>query len=226
MTIANVQVNPNEPQTKEDQFSLSLERELMANFGVRVTGLYSRRFDILRTENLRRGPEVYTIANTRPDPGPDARVGTADDPGTTLTWYEYPAAYRPRAIPVEHAGCGRQRHGDLQDDRARGDQKRFSNGWQLLASYSATHSDIPVAALSNINPNTPINARQSDVGVAGSGVGRLCVPGPGDGLGQLRAPEWRRAGADGVSLGRRDHSVDLGDCRAHRQPSPAEHQHR
>ena len=72
--------NPDQPQTKEDQFSLSLERELRANFAVRVTGLYSRRFDVIRSQNLLRGPEIYTIANTRPDPGPDGRVGTADDP--------------------------------------------------------------------------------------------------------------------------------------------------
>ena len=81
--IANVVSNPDQPQTKEDQFSLSLERELMANFAVRVTGLYSRRFDVIRSQNLRRGPEIYTIANTRPDPGPDGRVGTADDPAAS-----------------------------------------------------------------------------------------------------------------------------------------------
>ena len=36
-------------------------------------------------------------------------------------------------------------------------QKRLSNGWQVLASYSATKSDIPVPAESNINPNVDIN---------------------------------------------------------------------
>ena len=37
-------------------------------------------------------------------------------------------------------------------------QKRLSNGWQVLTSYSATKSDIPVPAESNINPNTDILA--------------------------------------------------------------------
>ena len=167
VTIANVQVNPNEPQTKEDQFSLSLERELMANFGVRVTGLYSRRFDILRTENLLRGPDVYTIANTRPDPGPDAKVGTADDPGTSLTWYEYPAAYRPRAFQLNTLVADPDATEIFKTIELAG-TRRFSNGWQLLASYSATHSDIPVAALTNINPNTPITATP----VPGAGANR------------------------------------------------------
>src|SRR6185503_6245885 len=67
VTIANTISNPDQPQTREDQFSLSIERELRANFGFRATGIHSRRFNVIRTQNLLRGPEVYTIANTRPD---------------------------------------------------------------------------------------------------------------------------------------------------------------
>lgn len=156
VTIANTQANLDQPQTKEDQLSLSLERELMTNFALRVTGLYSRRFDVIRTFNLRRGVETYAIANTRPDSGPDGRVGTADDPGTTLTWYEYPAALRPSEFQLN----------TLVDDPSATETfktiemaatRRLANGWQLLASYSATKVNIPVPAESNINPNTLIN---------------------------------------------------------------------
>jgi len=156
VTIANTTANLDQPQTKEDQLSLSLEHELRANFGIRATGLYSRRFDVIRTQNLLRGPEVYTIANTRPDPGPDGRTGTADDPGTTLTWREYPEAYRPRAFQLNTlvGDPGATEHFSTIELAA---TKRLSKGWQLLTSYSATKSDIPVAAESNINPNTEIN---------------------------------------------------------------------
>jgi hypothetical protein len=156
VTIANVESNPDQPQTKEDQFSLSLERELRANFAVRVTGLYSRRFDVIRSENLRRGPEVYTIANTRPDPGPDGRAGTGDDPGTTLTWWEYPSVYSPRFFQLNTLVGDPDATETFKTVEVTG-QKRLSNGWQMLASYSATRVDIPVPAESNINPNVDIN---------------------------------------------------------------------
>jgi hypothetical protein len=155
--IATTTSNPNQPGTKEDQFSISLERELRANFGFRATGLYSRRFDVIRSQNLLRGPEVYTIANTRPDPGPDGRVGTADDAGTTLTWLEYPAAFRPVAFQLNTlvGDPSATEHFKTIEFAA---TKRLSKGFQLLTSFSATQSDIPVAAESNINPNTLINA--------------------------------------------------------------------
>jgi len=156
VTIANTVSNPNQPQTREDQFSLSLERELRANFGVRVTGLYSRRFDVIRTQNLLRGPGVYTTANTRPDPGPDGRAGTADDPGTTITWREYPDAYRPRAFQLNTLVADPNATETFKTIEFAG-TKRLANGWQLLASYSATKSNIPVPAESNMNPNVDIN---------------------------------------------------------------------
>jgi hypothetical protein len=155
--IALSQVNLDQPQTKEDQYSLSLERSLWTNFAVRATGLYSRRFNILAQKNLLRGPEVYTVANTKPDPGPDGKVGTADDPGTTLTWYEYPDAYRPVQFQLNTlvADPTATEHFGTVEVSA---QKRLSSGWQLLASESATHSDIPVPEGANINPNTYILA--------------------------------------------------------------------
>jgi carboxypeptidase family protein len=156
VTIANVQSNPDQPQTKEDQFSLSLERELRANFALRVTGLYSRRFNVLRTQNLRRGPEVYTIANTRTDPGPDNRVGTSDDPGKTITWWEYPAEYRPVFYQLNTLVGDPDATETFKTVEVTG-SKRLSNGWQMLASYSATRVNIPVPAESNINPNVDIN---------------------------------------------------------------------
>lgn len=154
--ISHGVVNPNEPETKEDQFSLSLEHELIKDLGIRVTGLYSRRFNVGRTANLLRGPELYTIANTRPDPGPDGILGTADDPGVSLTWYEYPAAYRSAAFQLNTRVLDPNATERFKTIEVTG-SKRLSHRWQLLMSYSATKSDVPVSAESNINPNTLIN---------------------------------------------------------------------
>jgi hypothetical protein len=156
VTIANTVANLDQPQTKEDQLSLSIERELRANFAVRATGLYARRFNVLRTQNLRRPPEVYTIANTRPDPGPDGRVGTADDPGRSITWFEYPAALRPPTFQLNTLVADPNATATFRTIELAG-TKRLVRGWQVLASYSATKINIPVPFESNMNPNTDIN---------------------------------------------------------------------
>jgi len=129
---------------------------MSANFNVRATGLYSRRFDVIRTKNILRPTEAYNIANTKPDPGPDGRVGTADDPGTTITWYEYPEALRPRTFQLNTLVGDPTATEHFSTIEFAG-TKRLSKGWQLLASYSTTKSDVPVPAESNMNPNTDIN---------------------------------------------------------------------
>ena len=224
VTIANVESNPDQPQTKEDQFSLSLERELRANFAVRVTGLYSRRFDVIRSQNLRRGPEVYTIANTRPDPGPDGRVGTGDDPGTTLTWWEYPSSLQPSLLPVEYTGWRPGRHRDLQDSRAHGAEAAL----QRMADAGVLFGDEgrhPGARREQHQSERRHQQQQSDVGVAVSCVERLRVPARRDVVGELRAPERRRAGANSEPQWWWDHPDDYAECRADRQPSLAAPQH-
>src|SRR6185503_9595195 len=76
-------VNPNEKIPRTDEFSLTFERELMANWAMRATGIYSKNFNQYRLVETQRPPSVYTIPITNPDPGPDGRVGTGDDPGTS-----------------------------------------------------------------------------------------------------------------------------------------------
>ena len=82
-------VNPNEKQPKQDEFSVSLERELVANLAIRVTGVYSRAMNTYRIQNNLRPYEAYNIPITNRDPGPDGEVGTADD-GGLVTYYEFP----------------------------------------------------------------------------------------------------------------------------------------
>ena len=91
-----------------NEFSISLERQLMANLAVRVTGIYSTQ-QTFRVQNNLRPYEVYNIPITNRDPGPDGRLGTADDPGTLITYWDYPAAYAGRSVPAADAG---QRFGE------------------------------------------------------------------------------------------------------------------
>jgi hypothetical protein len=157
--------NPNEKQPKTDEFSLTFERELMANWAVRVSGIYSRNFNQQRLAEINRPPEAYNIPITNPDPGPDGRVGSADDPGTFVTYYDYPASL-----------AGRRFAGTMLVNDPRADQtfktievggtKRISQGWQINASYSATKVNMPftcgptnlLTARCPLNPNIDFNA--------------------------------------------------------------------
>jgi hypothetical protein len=143
--------NPNEQQPISDEFAASLERELVDNFAVRATGVYSNNIRNYREYNVLRPPEAYNIPITRPDPGPDGRVGTSDDPGTSITFYEYDRSLAGQRFELLTW---------VNDERA--DQtfksievaafKRMSNGWQFAASYTSTQKHVPI--ISGFTPST------------------------------------------------------------------------
>jgi hypothetical protein len=142
-TLAYAVPNPDEREQMDDELSLSIERELLPNFAIRVTGLYTKTLNAYRVQNNLRPYDVYTIPVSASDPGPDGVRGNSDDPGTLLTYYEYPAAL---------AGIKFQQPTLVNDPKA--DQsyktielaasKRLSRRWQFMASYSATKVNIPI----------------------------------------------------------------------------------
>ena len=143
--------NPNEKEPYENQYNVSIEREIMPNFGVRVSGVYTKNANVYRILNVKRPYDAYTVAVTVPDPGPDGIVGTADDPGKNITFYDYPASLSGIANQVpelinDPGSTGRYKTIEL------GAVKRLSNHWQFLASYSATKLNEPFQELSNFNP--------------------------------------------------------------------------
>ena len=70
--------NPNEKQPKTDEFSLTLERELMANWGVRVTGSIPRTSTSTACRALRRTRSTTFRSRTRHGP---RRSGNTPDQG-------------------------------------------------------------------------------------------------------------------------------------------------
>ncbi len=135
-------VNPNEKQFKQDEFSVSLERELVANFAVRATGVYSRTMNMNRIQNNFRPYEAYNIPVTNRDPGVDGELGTADD-GGLITYYEFDSSLQ---------GASFEEFMVVNDPRADANYKsvevaavkRLANRWQFMASYSATKKNRPI----------------------------------------------------------------------------------
>ncbi|MBI1875602.1 MAG: TonB-dependent receptor [Acidobacteria bacterium] len=95
-------INPDLKQPMTTEVTASLEREVAQNLGVHV-GYVFRTLDNLYAFggiNVLRPREVYNIALTRRDPGPDGILGTADD-GGRVTLYDYDPAYRGAAFVGE-----------------------------------------------------------------------------------------------------------------------------
>jgi len=140
---SNFVPSPDERQPTSDEISLSLERELGQNFGVRGSYVYSRYHDTYRIVNTLRPYAAYNVPVTRVDPGPDGTVGSPDDPGVNFTYYEWDPSLNGRAF---------ERFARINDPAA--DQtynsidvalsKRLSHNWQLTASYSATKRNVPL----------------------------------------------------------------------------------
>jgi hypothetical protein len=150
--VTDAVVNENENPPKADQFSVTLEHELGGNWAVRATGIYARNFDEYRVVEINRPPALYNIPITNLDPGPDGRLGTADDTGKSFTYYEYPASL-----------AGRNFAGTMLINDPSADQtfktievagiRRITRGWQFSASYSATKAHIPFTCTDGTNPN-------------------------------------------------------------------------
>ena len=169
-TAPNFGVNQDEKQPKTDELSISLERELMANFSLRVTGLYSRTADIMRTQSSLQPYDAYTVPVTNLDPGGDGELGTADDTGASFTYFEFAPELvgAGELLNINDPKAGPQTYKSIEIAGV----KRLSNRWQLMASYSATKRDKPLVRFNAIgrfdsfdtdhvvgffNPNDEIN---------------------------------------------------------------------
>jgi len=162
------QANPDLVAPTSDELMVSVERELVPNLAVRVLGLYSKNRNNYRVANVLRPYDAYNIPVTRPDPGPDGQVGTADDPGVNFTYWEYSPQLSgqlfERPMYINDASID-QTFKSVEV----GVNKRSADGWQLNMSYMATKKNVPLfagtqisetdslARNANHNPNTEIN---------------------------------------------------------------------
>lgn len=155
----NLIPNPDELQPKQDEFMASFEHELMANFGVRLTGIYSVARNDFRLQNTFRPRSAYNIPITSRDPGPDGALNTADDPGSLVTYWEYARSLQGARFNqsqlVNYPDPSRFTSIDLSVTR------RLSGSWMTQASFSGTwKKNQNVAVLPADNPNADFN--QSD----------------------------------------------------------------
>jgi hypothetical protein len=131
----------------------------MDNLAVRVTGIHSIARHEFRPQNTFRPRAAYNIPIPNLDPGEDGRLGTPDDPGTRITYYEYSrdlqgARFNESQL-VNFTGDSTFTSVDFAVTR------RMTGRWMLQASFSGTKKNNQnVAVLPDDNPNADFN--QSD----------------------------------------------------------------
>lgn len=127
-------LDPNLKNTYTRELAGWFERELMTNFGVRTGLVWRGQRQRYQRVNVFQAFENFTVPITIPDPGPDNRLGSADD-GPSIQAFN---------LAPEFLG----RTGNIQKNVPDSDSdfytwevtgtKRFSNRWSLLASFAHT----------------------------------------------------------------------------------------
>ena len=143
---SNAIPNPNLKQPGSHEYSLSVERQLIPDFGVRATGIHSRDTDTYRIVNTKRPYQAYNIDVSRPILAPN---GTADPSLGTLPIRTFSPALAGLANQVPmliNDSDSNATYSSLEIAAS----KRLSNRWMFQASYSATRLNIPYVTNSMI----------------------------------------------------------------------------
>jgi hypothetical protein len=135
--VATESLDPDLQNQRTDEVATFLERELMPNFGIRAGYVWRGVRNQYQRVNINRPYEAFTVPVSVSDPGPDGRVGTADD-GTPLSAFDLAQAFR--GLPVVNMTRNVEGGGaDYHTIEITG-TKRMSNRWSLLASWGVTKS--------------------------------------------------------------------------------------
>ena len=152
----STRLDPGISNTFVHQASAYIEREVAPDFGIRSGVVVNLKRQPYGTVNVSRPLNAYSVPVAVIDPGPDGRVGSAND-GGTATVYNLTAASLNQA-PVNVTM-------NLPDSSSEyytweiTATKRQRGGWSLLASFTETWSHEAALGTGNdFTPNALINA--------------------------------------------------------------------
>jgi hypothetical protein len=160
---ATESLDPNLKNTYTQEFATFVERELMANFGVRGGYVWRGQRDQYGRYNIAIPYEAFTVPVAVPDPGPNGTNGNADD-GAPISAMDLAPQFRG-LTPVNQTINVARGDADYHTFEITG-TKRMSNRWSLLASYGWTKSFDQAGTIQGnairsnglvVNPNDEIN---------------------------------------------------------------------
>jgi hypothetical protein len=150
-----------------DEYTGGVDLGLWRDTSIRINVVRKRDYRGNKVLNLALPYEAFTDVVNGIDPGRDNIIGTADD-----------KAIQVYSVPRTYPGFGQIRELTVNATDGEGDDrytafeatfsKSYSNGWSLLASYSADHRDAK-----NIDPRNPNEALYGIVSGSNPGVRAL-----------------------------------------------------
>jgi hypothetical protein len=161
---ATESIDPNLKNTSTQEFATFVERELMANFGVRAGYVWRGQRNQYGRYNIAIPYSAFTVPVSVPDPGPNGTVGNADD-GPPISAMDLSPQFRG-LTPINQTINVERGDADYHTFEITG-TKRMSNRWSLLASYGWTKSFDQAGTIQGnairgnalaVNPNDEINA--------------------------------------------------------------------
>lgn len=161
-TAAVRTVDANLKHEYTDEFTIGLEREFPGDIWIQTTFSMRSSNDKSDSVNLAAPDSEYTPMDV-PDPGPDGTVGTADDAGMVTIYNLNPDLVGISQLAIQTV--------DKYETSYKGfeviAQKRLSNDWQAIVSYS--YNDTDAWSRGNqwentnpgifTNPNNQVNAK-------------------------------------------------------------------
>jgi hypothetical protein len=154
-------VNRGELQPYEDESFASSEWEVAPNLALRISGVYAKNHNVPRLLSPQLPYGAHTIPITSNDPGPDGTLGTADDTGQSMTYYEFPVTLRGARFAATQLVNNDSRNDTVYRTIEFGGTRRLANNWQLSGSYAYTAQRVPfgdaVSSPLPLNPNAEIN---------------------------------------------------------------------
>lgn len=144
-TTTSIDSNFSRPYT--DEFSVGVDRELMANFKLSAVYTYRREKNLQASANPDNAYAATTTSAV--DPGIDGVVGTADD--STYNFFQRISAANRTLITNDPNVL--QSYRGLEITLT----KRLSNRWQMLAGYTRSKNRLSDVSV-DTSPNLLINA--------------------------------------------------------------------
>jgi Carboxypeptidase regulatory-like domain len=132
--VANAAVDPDLKNSYADEFSTWFERELIPNLGARVGFVWKKDSDGYQQFNTNRPFDQYNIPITVPDPGPNNVPGF----GTIQAFNLNPALL---TVPSSNVTMNFNGYEGTYKTIEFGANKRWSNRWSLVASFSYVWTD-------------------------------------------------------------------------------------
>jgi carboxypeptidase family protein/TonB-dependent receptor-like protein len=139
-------IDPNFSRPYTDEYSVGVDRELMAS--VKFSAVYTYRREKNTQASANPDNPYATTLTSAVDPGPDGFVGTADD--GTYGFYQRLSAANRTLITNDPNVLQSYRGLELTVT------KRFTNRWQMLAGYTRSKNRIDNVSI-DVSPNFLIN---------------------------------------------------------------------